>query len=62
MILEQFLKVIGSEIIRVERGDRGDIIYEADKNAIRMNKPELLTEIIYSIEPKGSKFIVHLEV
>lgn len=62
MILEQFLKVIGAEIIRVERGDRGDIIYEADKNAIRMNKPELLTETIYSIEPKGYKFIVHLEV
>lgn len=63
MTLSQFLKVIGGEYVRVERGCRGEIIYEADKNAIRQNKPELLDETIYLVEPNGSnRFIVHLDV
>lgn len=63
MTLDQFLKVIGGEYVKVERGCRNDVIYEADKNAIRMYKPELLTQNIYLVELNGSnRFIVHLEV
>ena len=61
MILGEFLKVVADEMIQVENGCKGLVLYEADKNAIRMYKPELLDREVYMVEPRTKRsFIVHL--
>jgi len=63
MKLGEFLKVIGGEIVRVERGGSGLYLYEADKNAIRANREDLLDREIYMVEPfSKNKFIVQLAI
>ena len=63
MVLEDFLKVIGGEIVRVENGCKGIVLYDGDKNAIRAYRPQLLDREIYLIEHVNGtvKFIVHLQ-
>lgn len=62
MTLGEFLKVVADEMIQVENGCKGLVLYEADKNAIRMNKPELLDREIYLVEPRTKRsFIVNLK-
>ena len=61
MVLEDFLKVIGGEIVRLERGGNGIYLYEADKNAIRAYRADLLDREIYMVEPMTkNKFKVQL--
>lgn len=61
MTLGEFLKVVADEMIQVESGCKGLVLYEADKNAIRMYKPELLDREVYMVEPRTKRsFIVHL--
>ena len=63
MVLEDFLKVIGGEMVRVERGGVNLYLYEADKNAIRQYRPDLLDREIYMIEPfSKNKFVVKLHI
>ena len=63
MILEAFLAIVAGTMLSVENGCRGEVLYEGDKNAIRMNKSELLQREIYFVEPAGkNKMIVHLEL
>ena len=62
MVLEDFLKVIGGETVRVENGCKGIVLYDGDKNAIRMYKDELLAREIYLVEPlTKNKFAVYLQ-
>lgn len=51
MRLEQFLDLIAGELVEVV--ERNTFVYEADKNAIRKYKPELLDREVYRIEPSG---------
>lgn len=51
MTLGEFLDVIGGEYVRVSEENIFKVIYEADKNAIRMNMPELLDRKVYRINP-----------
>ena len=51
MTLGEFLDVIGGEYVKVSEGNIFNVIYEADKNAIRLNMPELLDRKIYRIHP-----------
>ena len=61
MVLEDFLKVVGGEVVRVENGCKGIVLYEGDKNAIRMYKAELLNREIHLVEPLNkNKFAVYL--
>ena len=62
MVLEDFLKVIGGETVRVENGCKDIVLYDGDKNAIRMYKPELLNREIHLVEPvTKNKFAVYLQ-
>lgn len=59
MTLGQFLGIVGSEYIRIAEGNIYNVIYEADKNAIRANKTELLGREVYIVHPAGkNKFEV----
>lgn len=51
MVLEDFLKVIGGEMVRIERDGSGLFLYDADKNAIRAYRADLLDREICMIEP-----------
>ena len=63
MTLEAFLTIVAGVILRVENGCRDDVLFEGDKNAIRMYKPELLQREIYFVEPVGkNKIAVYLHV
>lgn len=62
MTLEAFLTIVAGTILRVENGCRNEVLYEGDKNAIRMYAPELLQREIYFVEPlTKNKVAVHLE-
>ena len=63
MTLEALLTIVAGVMLRVENGCRNDVLYEGDKNAIRMHAPELLDREIYFIEPiTANKIAVHLEI
>ena len=63
MTLEALLTIVAGVMLRVENGCRDEVLYEGDKNAIRMHTPELLDREIYFIEPvTKNKIIVHLHV
>lgn len=51
MKLGEFLNVIGGEYLKVSEGNVFNVVYEADKNAIREYKPELLDREIYKVHP-----------
>ena len=63
MVLGEFLDVIGGELINIENGCKGEILYGGDKNAIRAYRPQYLCRDIYLVEPANGtvKFIVHLK-
>lgn len=61
MTLEAFLTIVAGVVLKVENGCRDEVLYEGDKNAIRMYAPELLQREIYFVEPAGkNKMVVHL--
>lgn len=51
MTLGDFLNVIGGEYVRISEGSFLHVIYDADKNAIRAYKPELLDREVCDITP-----------
>lgn len=59
MTLEQFLTVIAGELVEVVVNRA--VVYDADKNAIRAYKKELLDREVYRVEPTGlTHFTVYL--
>ena len=61
MTLEAFLTIVAGIMLRIENGCANEVLYEGDKNAIRMHAPELLQREIYFVEPvTKNKIAVHL--
>lgn len=60
MKMKEFLNVIGGELVRVIDG--GKEVYDADKNAWRANRSDLLDREIYNVRPCGvSRFEIRLK-
>lgn len=51
MTLNEFLTVAGGEYIRVCDGNINNVVYDADKYAIRANHAEYLDREIYRVHP-----------
>lgn len=49
MKLRDFLDLVGGEYVRICDGNVNNIVYEADKNAIRMHYEDLLDREISNI-------------